>query len=269
MKRIVILTGSELRHTYFRKKISISDKILVLKTFCEGIEKSLQSRVKSNKNSSEIELLHVESRTKSELDYFGDYINETEDFSNPEFIKKGSINDNQVVEQIYNLNPDLIICYGSSIIKSSLLDDFKGRFLNVHLGLSPYYRGSGTNVWPIIDDRLDLIGATFMYIDKGIDTGQVIHQIQAKIFLGDGPHSIGNRLIKDMTEEFKKIIIGFDNLTPEKQVKSTTDKFVKRSDFNKEACENLYKGLNDKISNFLINGASSEIQLVTNKGLNR
>ena len=41
-----------------------------------------------------------------------------------------------------------------------------------------------------------MVGATFMYIDAGIDTGEIIHQIRADIVIGDSPHSIGNRLIK-------------------------------------------------------------------------
>ena len=40
--KIVILTGSEIRHEYFRRKIAGDDRIEVLATFCEGQEKSLE-----------------------------------------------------------------------------------------------------------------------------------------------------------------------------------------------------------------------------------
>ena len=53
---------------------------------------------------------------------------------------------------------------------------FSRKFLNVHLGLSPYYRGSGTNVWPLINTEPDMVGAT-LCIDAGIDNGEIIHQI--------------------------------------------------------------------------------------------
>ena len=38
-----------------------------------------------------------------------------------------------------------------------------------------------------------------MYMDEGIDTGQIIHQSRAIILPFDNPHQIGNRLIKIMT----------------------------------------------------------------------
>ena len=41
MKRIIILTGSELRHTFFRKYIALFENINVVATYCEGLEKSL------------------------------------------------------------------------------------------------------------------------------------------------------------------------------------------------------------------------------------
>ena len=112
------------------------------------------------------------------------------------------------------MKPDLLVCYGSSLIKSDLLRKFEGRFLNVHLGLSPYYRGSGTNVWPLINIEPDMVGATFMYIDAGIDTGKIIHQIRADVYLGDSPHTIGNRLIRKMTSTYAEIVCNFNDLEP-------------------------------------------------------
>ena len=47
MKRIIILTGSELRQTFFRKYIALSENINVVATYCEGLEKSLTNINKS------------------------------------------------------------------------------------------------------------------------------------------------------------------------------------------------------------------------------
>jgi hypothetical protein len=41
MTSIVIFTGSELRHTFCRKGIAISDKIEAKNSFCEGMENLL------------------------------------------------------------------------------------------------------------------------------------------------------------------------------------------------------------------------------------
>jgi len=41
-KRIIILTGNELRHEFFRKFIALDNKIEIINTYCEGTEKALK-----------------------------------------------------------------------------------------------------------------------------------------------------------------------------------------------------------------------------------
>ncbi len=238
-KKIIIITGNETRHVFFRKSISNHPNINVLLTFCEGTELSLENRVKNNQESSLLEYQHVEARTQSEEDFFRSSIENMPDKSNPKFIQKGSINDEKVVKEILQLHPDLIVCYGSSLIKSKLLEVFDGKFLNVHLGLSPYYRGSGTNIWPMINNELDMVGVTFMFIDSGIDTGKIIHQIRADIFLGDSPHSIGNRLIKKMSDSYAQLIINFEKLQTMDQPTAEGKLYLKK-DFDSISCRKLY-----------------------------
>lgn len=264
--KIVILTGSEIRHEYFRKKLAINEQISVLASYCEGDEKSLTNRIQQNAKSSQLEMQHVEARKQSEIDFFSDFIGWGEDKSNPKFIKKGAINDENIVSEIVAMNPDLLVCYGSSIIKSDLLTKFEKKFINVHLGLSPYYRGSGTNVWPLINLEPDMVGATFMYIDAGIDTGEIIHQIRADIFLGDSPHSIGNRLIRKMTSYYVKIICNFSKLEREEQPVNE-GKLYYQKDFTTESCRQLYFNFEQGMIENYINSLKQLPYIVNNKGL--
>ena len=80
----------------------------------------------------------------------------------------------------------------------------------------PYNRGKNPNVWPIIDGTP--AGVTLHYIDSGIDTGEIIHQIRAKYSWGDSPSQIGNRLISQMTIIYRELIIRFDDLMKMKQI---------------------------------------------------
>ena len=264
--RIVILTGSETRHTYFRKKIASDKRITVLSSYCESDEKSLANRNKQNENVSQLEIQHVEARAQSEIDFFSDYIESCEDKSNPKLIRKGAINDEFIVNEIIAMCPDLLVCYGSSLIKSDLLTKFDGKFLNVHLGLSPYYRGSGTNVWPLINLEPDMVGATFMYIDAGIDTGKIIHQIRANVYLGDSPHSIGNRLIRKMTSTYAEIVCNFRNLENEEQPLSEGKLYYQR-DFTAESCEKLYLNFSKSMIQNYLNSSKQLPYIVKNKGL--
>ncbi len=74
------------------------------------------------------------------------------------------------------LNPDLIIVSGTSLIGEKLLAIAPSiGILNLHTGLSPYIKG-GPNCtnWCLATKQFHLIGNTIMWIDKGIDTGNIL-----------------------------------------------------------------------------------------------
>ena len=129
-----------------------------------------------------------------------------------------------------------------------MLDVFEGRFINVHLGLSPYYRGSGTNFWPLVNGEPEFVGATFMYIDSGVDTGEVIHQLRADIHYGDMPVQVGNRLIVDIAKEYCHLIKSFNQIErmPHSVFNSDIEaKYYKKADYTEESVSLLYKRFSD------------------------
>src|SRR5690349_18512194 len=140
MKKVVIITGSELRHQFFRMFIASFDTIEVVKSFCESQDANLAQVVEKQEDNA-LRKKHLVLREQTEKDFFELFCNYTEDKSNPYFLPKGAINTEEHVQMIKDLNPDLIISYGCSIIKPPLIELFDKRFVNVHLGLSPYYRG--------------------------------------------------------------------------------------------------------------------------------
>ncbi len=244
MKRIVLLTSSELRHTFFRKYIALQDGIEVIASFCESSEKNLVHKIQ-NSIDEDLRYRHLQTRIQTEKDFFALFCKYSEDNSNPISIFKGAINELEYVQQIIDLDPDVILSYGSSIIGPKLIDAFPDRFVNIHLGLSPYYRGSGTNFWPFVNKTPEACGVTFMKIDAGIDTGEVLHQIRPKIHATDGFHVICNRLLVHMAEVATRIIQKFDALKPMPQLdKSDQHLYYKNSDFTEASVEQLHKNFN-------------------------
>ncbi|MEM6967611.1 MAG: formyltransferase family protein [Bacteroidota bacterium] len=248
-KRVVLLTRGELRHEFFRKYLASRSGIEVQATFCESNKGNIDEVVKKDLQENNLRTLHLSARAATEEDFFKLFNDHQEDFSNPIFIEKGEINDAHHVQSIIQMNPDLIISYGCSIIKSRLLSVFRGRFINIHLGLSPYYRGSGTNFWPFVNDELQFVGTTFMYIDEGIDTGEIIHQIRAKILYKDNIHQIGNRLIRDSFFECVKLIRVFgqlEHINPP-TMDSKDVRYYRKKDFTEGALIKAYKNVAEGI----------------------
>lgn len=87
-----------------------------------------------------------------------------------------NINSEAALAFTQKINPDLIIVSGTRMVKEKMLalNPAIG-IINLHTGLSPYIKG-GPNCtnWCIATNQLYLIGNTIMWIDKGIDTGNII-----------------------------------------------------------------------------------------------
>lgn len=242
-KKVVILTGSELRHRFMRMSIALHPDLDVVRAYCEGMEGTLLEKVQHAENNS-LRERHLSARAEVERDFFSLFVSYAPDKSNPISIPRKSINEQRVTDEILALNPDLIMAFGCSIISETLIAAFPKRFLNLHLGLSPYYRGSGTNFWPLVNKELSAIGATFMYIDPGIDTGEVIHQTRARIISGDSPHTIGSRLIRDAAFFYANLAATLDSCKKFAPLPvPTTDRLYKNADFTEDSVTLAYRNL--------------------------
>lgn len=78
---------------------------------------------------------------------------------------------------VFELQPDLVLVSGTSLLRRPLIAAIKrfGRVINLHTGISPYIKG-GPNCtsWALAIGRPDLIGNTIMWLDAGIDSGNII-----------------------------------------------------------------------------------------------
>jgi len=88
-----------------------------------------------------------------------------------------NINDDAVISLVRSERPDLVMVSGTNLLKSSLITEIKihGEIINLHTGLSPYVNG-GPNCtnWCLYKRDIELIGVTVMFLNEGIDTGDVI-----------------------------------------------------------------------------------------------
>lgn len=84
-------------------------------------------------------------------------------------------------EEIKKLNPDLIItCAYGQIIPEELLKVPKIGSFNVHASLLPKYRGGAPIHWALINGD-EKTGVTIMYMDKGMDTGDMVSKVSYDI----------------------------------------------------------------------------------------
>ena len=97
-------------------------------------------------------------------------------------------------QEIIDLKPDLIItCAYGQIIPEEILSCPRLGCINVHASLLPKLRG-GSPLHHAIIDGYDKTGVTIMYMDKGMDTGDIIMQSEIEILDSDTVGTIHDKL---------------------------------------------------------------------------
>jgi hypothetical protein len=104
-----------------------------------------------------------------------------------------------VRERLSALCPRVVIDHGTSIVKNELLAAVP-LALNIHWGLSPYYRGTHCTEWALLNWDPFNIGVTLHKLTCEIDGGGVLAQARAVLEPHDTVHSINMQLTHLGTE---------------------------------------------------------------------
>jgi methionyl-tRNA formyltransferase len=154
-------------------------------------------------------------------------------------IKMGDLNRLSMDQLGEALASDLFVVFGASYIKGPLIDHLVARrALNIHMGVSPYYRGSSTNFWALYDRRPEYVGATIHLLSRGLDSGPILFHALPKAEAIDA-FALGMRAVKaahvGLVERIKNGSI-FD-LPPIDQDKSRELRYTRNADFTDEVAK--------------------------------
>ncbi|MFK7889699.1 MAG: formyl transferase [Granulosicoccus sp.] len=69
--------------------------------------------------------------------------------------------------------PQIIAVYGTGIIRENIFSRATCMTMNMHTGLSPYYRGDSTLFWPVYYDDAEHLGVTVHELVACVDGGDI------------------------------------------------------------------------------------------------
>jgi folate-dependent phosphoribosylglycinamide formyltransferase PurN len=75
------------------------------------------------------------------------------------------------------LAPRVVLVFGTRILAPETLAAVDARFINLHAGITPLYRGVHGGYWALHDGHPEHFGATVHLVDPGIDTGAILAQV--------------------------------------------------------------------------------------------
>ena len=139
--------------------------------------------------------------------WFGDFY---EKF-NPDIpiIRTFDNNAPEIKEKIAEIQPDVLLMHGGSILKDDIiaLSSFS---LNLHWGLSPYYRGANCTEHAILNRDFNNIGVTVHRPTSLVDGGEILAQARAEIKTPQDVRSANYQLTFLGTEMMLKALENFD-----------------------------------------------------------
>ena len=168
----------------------------------------------------------------------------------PEKVK----NNTEFIEKIKLLNPDIIcvVAYGK-ILPKEILEIPKKGCINVHASLLPKYRGAAPIQWAILNGD-KTTGVTTMYMEEGLDSGDIILAEETQIGKNETTGELWERLSKIgaklLVETLNRIEKSTEPRTKQPEnftIAPMLDKQMAKIDWQNKTAEeikNLVRGLN-------------------------
>ena len=204
--KILLISGSHPRHFYVHKKVidmNFECKAVVMKReeLIPDFEEIKNEQDKTNMKR------HFNDRFEIEKKIYGSS-SVSVAFSNIEYIEceKNNLNSEKINLFVKSFKADICIVFGSGMIKSDLLELLPIDTVNVHLGLSPQYKGSATLFWPFYNVEPQFAGATFHKVTKSADAGGILHQCVPKLEKNDKIHDVGVKVVIKAAEDLVRLL---------------------------------------------------------------
>lgn len=242
MTRVVVLTSTAPRHRYFATVMARHFHVVAVLTQPKSgyyIEQSARSEAVRE---------HFARNSEAEIAEFGE--------PSPPIASTLVANINALESLEYARTAEVALLFGTAILDERWLGAFPRRIVNLHLGLSPFYRGSATLFWPFVEGELGCVGATIHLAAARVDAGDILRRVRARPRLGDNYYSLTNRTIREAIDAVPDAVGDYldGSLTPQPQG-GLLQRAFRKSDFNERALERALAFVGEGLTQEMIDEA--------------
>ena len=198
--KILFIGGTHPRHLYYANQIHGRYPLAGAVLEDRGSMMPIINRKMADERAVVLWERHFNNRKSAELNYFG--------YAKMPFGKMKIVNfDSDIVlEFVQEVVPDIVLIFGCGIIKGELAEALPELTINLHLGLSPRYRGAATLFWPFYFLEPQWAGCTFHKIVDEPDAGDILHQCVPELERGDKIHDVACKAVGGATQDMIKLL---------------------------------------------------------------
>lgn len=164
--RIVLLTTESLHHAYFLRELSQFFPVYMTLVETNTAKAGFTTHHQFEEKRDIYEANTWFNGRRAVLSEFC----KTAEFDN--------INDQGALALVRSLKPDVILTFGTGLIKTPLIDICPNGFVNLHGGDPEYYRGLDTNLWTIYHKDFSKLTTTLHLLNPILDDGEIIQRAQ-------------------------------------------------------------------------------------------
>ncbi len=248
--KITLFTANRFRHNYLINLLSgICSKLFVVQE-CGTI---FPGEVPGYYPTTQIMSKYFKEVNAAQKKFFGNCYIDSKNNTNILPILSGDLNKCSLEFLSDFLESELYIIFGSSYIKGDLIELLiKKKAINIHMGISPYYRGNDCNFWALHDENPHLVGSTIHLISKGLDNGEILYHAmpdQNAINPFEYTMSSVKSAFHSLIERIKdKSILKIKSIPADR---SKEIRYSKKIDFNEESIKNYFnKKIDLKVKKF-------------------
>jgi len=200
--KIACITSDHPRHKYYLNRIVNEfeiDRVIIEhrepnKPICPS---------GTSKHDENNWIKHFDNREKTEQRYFR---NQKDVGIKTLNVDRKSLNLKASADFLNEIKPDMVLIYGCQLLKTPFYSSLPKESINMHLGISPRFKGVAGLFWPFYMLEPNNAGATFHYIVERPDSGSMIHQLKPKLEKQDGIHDTSCKLIIRCVDDLIKLV---------------------------------------------------------------
>jgi len=246
--KIFTVTGSHPRHLYMIKSLRQAGHDVT-----SAVMRRENLHAGGRNLAGKLAKMHFDVREAVELHTFGDL--------NPIDFADIDMDANQIADANLSLSPaelakfDLGLVFGTSLLPASLLSTLPRMTFNLHLGISPRYRGAATLFWPFYMLEPNWAGYTIHKLTDEPDAGDVVLRGAPKLERGMRMHDVAGAATYEGLEAMVKLASHLDSgyeLVYKKQM--ATGKNWLQSDFREPHLQVIYEKFGDSLVDMYLDG---------------
>lgn len=162
--KLVVLTTETLHHSWY---------IRALKAFYPDI----QALVETTPLMASFPVVHEYERKRDEYELHNLFEGHSSAIKSIcKSYEVDSVNDGLSIALLNDINPDLLITFGTRRIGPDIISKFNGRIINLHGGDPESYRGLDSHLWAIYHDDFEALVTTLHILSEGLDEGDIIQK---------------------------------------------------------------------------------------------